>query len=136
MDANGRRAEPDARGYGKQDLNKAKRRKYGGAVMWEVGMPNASLYHLQFTNVTQQDAFYDVSLTGFGSITPYPVSLVSLPVSNPPAAQPVLAQAGAGAPLTLPVTGGNLSAFLGIFGVSVVLIAAGLAVRRRSSHAA
>ena len=113
---------------------------YNGNLIWQAGTPEAGFYHIQFTNTTQQNASYQVMLTGVGSITPYSTTMASQQTSNPAMTQPAMAQAGAnptaaqGAPTTLPVTGSNSSALLGLAVVGLALIAGGVFVKRRGTN--
>ncbi len=125
---------PTPIGYGTQMRDTNNNLTYGGDLLWQVGTPYGGLYHLQFTNTTQQPAYYHVMLTGLGAITPYSTSLVGQPGTTP-ATSPAMAEAAPSsstasqAPSTLPVTGG--SAALGaLLAAGLALLAGGFMVKR------
>jgi hypothetical protein len=125
---------PTPIGYGTQSRDVNDNLLFGGDLIWQVGTPYGGLYHLQFTNTTQQPAYYHVMLTGLGSITPYSTSLVGQPGTAAPAS-PAMAQAAPSsttasqAPTTLPVTG-SPSALGALSVAGLALLAGGFMVKK------
>ena len=64
-------------GDGTQSMGANNTLLYNGDLMWQTGTPQNQYYHIQFTNVTQQSASYQITFIGTGSIAPYKVAVAA-----------------------------------------------------------
>jgi hypothetical protein len=64
-------------GDGTQSMGANNTLLYNGDLLWQTGTPSNEYYHIQFTNATQQNASYHITLSGAAWIAPFKVATVA-----------------------------------------------------------